>query len=587
MQQTRLLARAFFSRLFESDLMPDGLPQVQLVIWGMLLAATPTTAYAMMLPKKYQFAMFHMPLGPEFDADRLSLIALSMIVTGVVGLFIWDGVFPDRRDVRVLGSLPIPTRRFVIARLAALGRVYVLFTTPLCAMQSVVFGLAVTGYGAPIGRMHGIGAHFAAVMLACALVFCALVAAQCLLLVVFGKRAAQAASMAFQVLFAIGLVQLLFFLPDLGRAMRASGATREGLSALGSVPPIWFFAVYQQLAGATSPAIAALARIAVAVTMGLALLAPALYGASYSYLSQRALEGASRRARRGPFAGMGLGGRWLWRRFERPLPGAIRAFALRTLARSRSHRMMFAIYLGFALAIDVSSALSVALRNDGAGVWQPGAAMMTMPLVLQFLLLAALRVVMAIPSEPKARWIFRLSEPADRSGAVAGARNAMLALVVFPTTAMALVQGLVFWSVGAALAHAVFVLAMGRLVAEILTPRTGKLPFACTYLPGKSRIFAMWPVYLLLFFIYTVAFAEINLALTRRPGKLVMFCLVVTVITQVVALARRRALAALPGLRFDEEDATAIFQGFQLSEGLAAAPRSAGPLSVGPRSARP
>ena len=30
---------------------------------------------------------------------------------------------------------------------------------------------------------------------------------------------------------------------------------------------------------------------------------------------------------------------------------------------------------------------------------------------------------------------------------------------------------------------------------------------------------------------------------------------------------------ALLGLRFDEEDPTAIFQGFQLSEGLAAAPR--------------
>ena len=83
MQQTRLLARAFFSRLFESDLMPDGLPQVQLVIWGMLLAATPTTAYAMMLPKKYQYAQFFIPLGPEFDADRLSLITLSMIVIGV------------------------------------------------------------------------------------------------------------------------------------------------------------------------------------------------------------------------------------------------------------------------------------------------------------------------------------------------------------------------------------------------------------------------------------------------------------------------------------------------------------------------
>jgi hypothetical protein len=32
-------------------------------------------------------------------------------------------------------------------------------------------------------------------------------------------------------------------------------------------------------------------------------------------------------------------------------------------------------------------------------------------------------------------------------------------------------------------------------------------------------------------------------------------------------------VTALLGLRFDEEDPTAIFQGFQLSEGLAAAPR--------------
>ena len=83
-----------------------------------------------------------------------------MIVMGVVGLLIWDGVFPDRRDVRILGVLPIPVRTFVVARLAALGRVFVLFGTPLCLLQSVVFGLTVTGFGAPIARIHGISAHF-------------------------------------------------------------------------------------------------------------------------------------------------------------------------------------------------------------------------------------------------------------------------------------------------------------------------------------------------------------------------------------------------------------------------------------------
>jgi hypothetical protein len=36
----------------------------------------------------------------------------------------------------------------------------------------------------------------------------------------------------------------------------------------------------------------------------------------------------------------------------------------------------------------------------------------------------------------------------------------------------------------------------------------------------------------------------------------------------------------MPGLRFEEEDPQAIFQGFQLSEGLAAAPREASAIGV-------
>ena len=581
MHQTRLLARAFFSRLFESELMPDGLPQVQLVIWGMLLAATPATLYAAIMPRKYVKAQLFVPLGPEFDADRLILITLSMIVMGVVGLFIWDGVFPDRRDVRILGVLPVPVRTFVVARLAALGRVFVLFGTPLCLLQSVVFGLTVTGFGAPIGRLHGISAHFLTVLLTCAFVFCALIAVQCLLLVLFGRRAAQAASMTFQVLFAVGLVQLLFFLPELSRVLRTGGSTHEGIAALAAFPPAWFLAVYEQLAGTATVDSAALARVAAGLTLAAAVLAPALYGASYSHLSQRALEGPAMRA-----AGIARTNRArarLARSVSRPLAGAIRWFTLRTLFRSRSHRMMFAVYAGFALAIDVSSALSLALRKGLAGFQEPGPEMMSMPLVVQFLLLAALRVITAVPSDPKARWVFRACEPADRPAAVAGARDAMIVLVVLPTTVMALVQGL-FWPVATALAHAAFVFVVGRVLAELLTPQNGKLPFACTYFPGTSRIFVLWPVYLLLFFVYTVVFAAIDLALSRRPGKLVWFCQVATLAAQVVVFFRRRAVTALPGLRFDEVDPTAIFQGVQLSEGLAAAPRAESITGIAPGS---
>ena len=121
-------------------------------------------------------------------------------------------------------------------------------------------------------------------------------------------------------------------------------------------------------------------------------------------------------------------------------------------------------------------------------------------------------MIVAIPSEPKARWVFRVCEPADRAGAVGRHRDAMLLLVVLPTTAFALLQGLVFWTF-AARRRTRRSPGAGPLIDRAAGPEHGKLPFACTYFPGNSRIFALWPLYILAFFIYTVVFAAIDQAL--------------------------------------------------------------------------
>ena len=559
--QTRLLARTFYTRMFESDLMPEGLPQVQLVLWGTLLAATPTTGYPMLLRRQV------------FDSDRIILIVLTMVSIGVVGLMIWDGVFPDRRDVRNLGSLPIPTHSFVLGRLAALGKVFVLFATPVCIPQSIIMGLMAAGFGDPVPRLLGVAAHFAAVGLAATFVFCALIAAQCLLLLTFGRRAAQAASMFFQVLFAVGLVQMIVFIGDIGRAL---GALRSGsgLTQAAALPPTWFVGVYKTLTGTGNATSALFAAIAVAATIAAALLALGLYASTYSHLSRRALEGPpshGRRvrlplgahARRSPRTG-----------FRSPMRQAIRRFALQTLTRSRTHRMMLAVYGGVALALVLSSAASVVLRNDGAGLWRPGITMLSLPLIFQFFLLVGIRVIISVPSEPKARWIFRACEPADRGEAVTATHDAMLVAVVVPTTIFALLQGLAFWGITAGIGHAVFSFVVGSLFAEVLLARTCKLPFACTYFPGKSRIFTLWPLYLIVFFMYTVFLAAIETGLLSRPGRLAAFCVATALAHRALAWNRRRTLAVLPGLLFEEEDPDAIFEGFNLSEGLAAAPKA-------------
>ena len=563
LSQTRLLARTFFSRMFESDLMPEGLPQVQLMLWGTLLAATPTTGYPLLIRH------------PVFDSDRIILITLTMVAIGFVALIIWDGVFPDRRDVRILGPLPIANHRFVFARLTALGQVFLLFAAPVCIPQAIMIAMIAAGYGGPIGRIHGTAAHFVTVTLAATFVFSLLIAVQCLLLLAFGRRAAQSASMAFQVLFAVGLVQMLVFLGEMGRVLGAASAG-QGLGLAVFLPPTWFLGLHGVLTGSDHALAQPLARLAIGGNIVAVLLAVGLYASTYSHLSRRALEGPAPRGWRPRHVAVASG--LLNRRtgFNSPLRRAIRQFAVRTLVRSRTHRMMLAVYGGIALALVVSSAASVAMRDNGAGLWRPGIAMLSMPLILQFLLLVGLRVITAVPSEPKGRWAFRAGEPADRHEAVSATRDTMLVTVVLPTAILALAQGVTFWGIWPGVSHGAFVLVIGTLFSELLVSRTAKLPFACTYFPGKSRVFTLWPLYLIAFFFYTVFLAAIESGLLTRPGKFIIFCLCAILATRLLALYRRFSLAALPALLFEEEDPDAIFEGFNLSEGLAAAPKTVG-----------
>jgi hypothetical protein len=214
------------------------------------------------------------------------------------------------------------------------------------------------------------------------------------------------------------------------------------------------------------------------------------------------------------------------------------------------------------------------MRNSGAGLWRPGIAMLSMPLIVQFFLLVGMRVIIAVPSEPKARWLFRACEPADRGEAVSAAGDAMMTLVVLPTAALALAQGLIFWGVQAGLSHAIFCFAAGTVLAELLMARTGKLPFACTYFPGASRMFSLSPLYLIAFFFYTVFLSAIERALIALPVRLLIFCVSALLLARFLALYRRQTLAALPGLLFEEDDPDGIFEGFHLSEALAAAPKA-------------
>ena len=200
-----------------------------------------------------------------------------------------------------------------------------------------------------------------------------------------------------------------------------------------------------------------------------------------------------------------------------PVAGAIFAFSLRTLLRSRSHRLLLSLYLGFALAVAIVVVSPVVVRYGVSGFARPTVAVMAIPLVFQFFTLVGLRLLIGIPVEPKANWIVRLLEPADRRQAISGVRTALIVVGVLPASALGAFSAVVLWGLWPALTHGTVCLLAGWLLTELLR-QAAEDSLHLTYSPGRSRI-QLWPLYLVAFSNYCFTTAASILLVGARAGS--------------------------------------------------------------------
>lgn len=578
-RQTLLLGRTFFGRLFESELMPAGLPQVQLVVGAIVLLATPLMLVPFTRSSRYAYLWFFPgTLAQAIATDRVLLITLSMISMGFLGLVIWEGIFPDRRDARILSVLPLKTTTFVAARLGALAWLFCLFVAGTMVIPALFFGVIAFNFGSPAGIVRGVAAQLVAMSMAAAFGFFSLVALQCAMLALLGRAVVQRVSVVLQVVFAVALLQMLMFVPHVGGFMRDGNLVPDWLSSpmASRLPPVWFLGVYEVLSGFGGRGGYDLAAIAVLVTSSAVGGAVVLYAASYRRLTRRALEtdGVVRTGATGVGLLEGIGRlasvapRWV---MGSPTERAICAFTMRTLVRSRQHRMLLAIYVAVALALIAGAVLPFLLRQNMAAFSRPRAALLSAPLVMMFLVLVGMRGLFAIPVERKANWIIRLCEPADRRAAIDGVRRAMLLFCVLPVVVAGTAATGAVWGARVGLGHGWICLLMGVGLTELLLAGLRKIPFTCTYFPGKARVRTLWPAYFVAFTTYSYTIASMEaVILLRRPRAFLIFSVLVCVIIAGLAAWRARRLAEVPGLTFEEEDPDALFGGFSLSESLAA-----------------
>jgi hypothetical protein len=196
----------------------------------------------------------------------------------------------------------------------------------------------------------------------------------------------------------------------------------------------------------------------------------------------------------------------------------VASFVAATLFRSSGAGLVARGFFVVGAALTLSGFIGLALRDLGySAPVLPAEPLHAPAFVLPFFALAGLRLAAVYPVEVGASWIFRLTEAAGSAEYAAGVRRAALFHVVLPLFGlMAVPYALVLGPLAAA-AHLVLALAVALVTSEWLFLGFAKVPFTCTYQPGKARLRVTWPKYAAIFAVYCGLLPRLSVRLLASP----------------------------------------------------------------------
>ncbi len=442
--------------------------------------------------------------------DFLSLLAITMALTALLTLLQWQSLFPSLRDYMALTGFPVSARQIFAAKFGAMVLVFAAYAVSLTGPLAGFFGWVIRGnWQENASGTVLTAATFAALAGASTFVFFALLALQGVLLNVVPGRWFLRVSL---------FVQATLFITIVGALPLFA---RQPHSAVWW-PPVWFLRLWENIA--TGHASARPALLAIVLPAVLAVLA---YLLSYHRYRKLLLEAPPAR----PGGHSGLGSRLLELWIRNPREQAAFAFTWKTLSRSPIHRLLLLAYAGLALGWVIKAALDappVALHDEG----MYGLMAVASPLGLAVLMILALRYLFSIPVTLQANWMFQTADQEGRAAWLAAVQRFVIAGAIVPVYLASLPASIAIlgWL------RAFAVTALGALVALLCFERLFrdwcKLPFTCSYLPGKQMV---W----LLLFRYSVAmlyFAAIPPMLLAASGELAAF---LALATALVLLWRR------------------------------------------------
>jgi len=500
-QPFRPLLKLFQDRFFESDdASPGGGFQTNITqVLGFLFTSSFFVSY-LTLGAASTFMNHNRGSQLTWALRGLQLLspAYTFAVIGFTTFFEWDMLFPNRRDFLILASFPIRLRDVFAAQIAALAKFLGLLIVAVNTFPTLVVMLMTFS-----ARYRGIAlrlvlAQIAAVMGASVFAFFAIAALQGVLINLTSPRLFRRISPYIQTGGMCLMILSILTYPIYMQLLRHAAETHQ--LWLWLFPPVWFDGIYDLFLPGAHGLFVSLGVYSLWMLAAAIALFAITWSIGFRRHYRRTLESEDTRPR-------AHSARTPARLVRSPEERAIFQFTGKTLARSRRHQLFLVTHLSVGLSLALNFAVAIrggklVLSEDGARAF---------PFLLAFFVISGFRAVFQFPAELASNWLFRLTE--SRWAEISRSATRKRVLVSGLTPLLVLLA-----PVTRSPLRIVFQCAAGALLIELMFWTFDKVPFTCSYFPGRTNLSILFVLYLYGFTTYSFNMADLERTIEHRPA---------------------------------------------------------------------
>jgi hypothetical protein len=557
--QLRYLTRHFFGRFFDSDVIAAPHTEMHLLFIQILaLLIFPGFLKTALSITKYSFLAWY-PITYRDQAiliDAHFFLCISMILTGFITVFEWDALFPDSKDFHNLTPLPIKPKTIFFAKVIALSLFVVLCHIAINGIPTLLFPGEVlaasfkkgsAGFMIPPGELFRYNfSHAVSLFLSTLFVFSSLIAVRAVFLLIFPAKMLRIVSRCTQ------LVVMLILLCALFSGAKANALITEESALIYLLPPFWFLGVYEVLIGHHTLVFSTLSKMAYTAVSVSCFVSILSYTISYRSSMQKGFQSAGIAS----YPVTGIRKSWTRILHKTILKNSIERANFHFIAHAIFRRQEPMLYWGSFVAVGIGLIywdLYAIISGDIVDSQQHLKMLLSFPLLLSFFILVGLRFAFSVPVDLNANWIFRIMDKQRLEKSYGGAHKFMLSAINIPLLIIFVPCYLMIWNPLMVFYHIAYVSILSLILIELLLFRFIKLPFTCSYLPGKANVILLWPLYAVSCYFYSYGMTTLELWVLEDIKRCIGFVVISGIVFFGLSRNRSLFLKRIGAIRFEEK----------------------------------